>query len=241
MADYYTQTVIHQHIPERLIAPFELLLLAEIFESDRHDDSFYYYASERPNDFITIDPRVLCATLAISPRKIPPPLLAQTATCRMPCRTFRISISTSQPRPIETAPTSSSSRTSCAGRKGELPYLTIAAAYTCSKMRADGFGGMAIIITPRGILYQSTYDVLQSASKRAAPRKTRVNPRRPDPAPSANTGRPAAYTPSRPRLPRAFSCLENFHVLDQRSRRHAQETLERRTKRLRHRAPNSAR
>ena len=120
MADYYTQTVIHQHIPERLIAPFELLLLAEIFESDRHDDSFYYYASERPNDFITIDPRVLCATLAISPEN---PASAPGSNGNLPdaLPTFRISISTLQPRPIETAPTSSSSRTSCAGRKTSFP------------------------------------------------------------------------------------------------------------------------
>ncbi len=167
MADYYTQTVIHQHIPERLMAPFERLLLAEIFESDRHDDSFYYYASERPNDFITIDPRLLCATLAISPEKsrLRSWLKRQLAGCPAELPHLDIDLTAT---PHRDSAYLVILQDIVRRSQGELPYLTIAAAYTSNKMRADAFGGMGIIITPRGILYQSTYDFFQRFEARRA-------------------------------------------------------------------------
>ncbi len=172
MADYYTQTVIHQHIPERLIAPFELLLLAEIFESDRHDDSFYYYASERPNDFISIDPRVLSVTLAISPEKsrLRSWLKRQLAGCPASLPHLDIDLTATPHRDsAHLVILQDIVRRS----QNELPYLTIAAAYTCSKMRADAFGGVGIIITPRGVLYQSTYDFFQRFEARRAGKSAR--------------------------------------------------------------------
>ena len=47
-----------------------------------------------------------------------------------------------------------------------MPYLTVAAAYTCNKMRPDGFGGMCIMIAPRAIRYWSTYGVLERLTAR---------------------------------------------------------------------------
>jgi hypothetical protein len=60
--------------------------------------------------------------------------------------------------------------------KGALPYLTIAAAYTCSKMRPDGFGGMGITIAPRAIRYWSTYDVLERFTARFEKTRARKFP-----------------------------------------------------------------
>ena len=120
MADYYTQTVIHQEIPERLIAPFERLLLAEIFESDRHDDGFIItQAKGRMISSPSI--RAFSARRLLSRRKNPVSAPGSNGNLPDALPTFRISISTSQPRPIETAPTSSSSKTSCAGRKTSFP------------------------------------------------------------------------------------------------------------------------
>jgi len=161
MADYYTQTVIHQEIPERLIAPFERLLLAEIFESDRRDDSFYYYASENPSDFISLDRKAVEDALS---------------SCRVRSRVRSSLIeallkSDSAHDYFDFDLTSGPNYTTILQdivrrSKGELPYLTIASAYTCSKMRPDGFGGGAIIITPYRISYSSTYDVFEKFERR---------------------------------------------------------------------------
>jgi len=42
-----------------------------------------------------------------------------------------------------------------------LKYVTIVAAFTCSKMRSDGFGGAATLITADAILGKSTTDILE--------------------------------------------------------------------------------
>ncbi len=161
MADYYTQTVIHQQIPERLIAPFERLLLAEIFESDSCDDSLYYYASENPSDFISLDRKAVEDALS---------------SCRVRSRlrsalTEALLKSDSAQNYFDFDLTSGPGYTTILQdivrrSKGELPYLTIASAYTCSKMRPDGFGGGAIVITPYRISYNSTYDVFEKFGRR---------------------------------------------------------------------------
>ncbi len=167
MADYYTQTVIHQEIPERLIAPFERLLLAEVFENENRDAAIYYYASERPNDFITIDPRLLCVTLAISPEKsrLRSWLKRQLAGCPADLPHLDIDLTAT---PHRDSASLIILQDIVRRSQGELPYLMIAAAYTSNKMRADAFGGMGIIITPRSILYQSTYDFFQRFEARRA-------------------------------------------------------------------------
>src|SRR5262249_49607285 len=45
-------------------------------------------------------------------------------------------------------------------RSTTLAYVSVVAAFTCSKMRPDGFGGMAILITRDAIVGKSTNDLL---------------------------------------------------------------------------------
>jgi hypothetical protein len=170
MADYYTQTVIHQEIPKCLIAPFERLLLAEIFENDELSDSFYYYASERPNDFITLDRREFEDAISQSRvrSRLRSPLVEALLKSDAEKDFFDFDLTSG---PDYTTILQDIVRRS----KGELPYVTIATAYTCSKMRPDGFGGGAIIITPYCIRCRSTYDVFERFESRRA--KKRPQPR----------------------------------------------------------------
>jgi hypothetical protein len=46
-------------------------------------------------------------------------------------------------------------------RSPTLAYVTVEAAFTCSKMRSDGFGGMATLITADDVLSQSTTGLLE--------------------------------------------------------------------------------
>jgi hypothetical protein len=43
-------------------------------------------------------------------------------------------------------------------RSARLRYVTAISAFTCSKMRPDGFGGMAVLITPSAVVGKSTSD-----------------------------------------------------------------------------------
>ena len=46
-------------------------------------------------------------------------------------------------------------------RSQTLVYLTVVAAFTCSRMRPDGFGGMAVLITADAIRGKSTNDLIE--------------------------------------------------------------------------------
>ena len=45
-------------------------------------------------------------------------------------------------------------------RSTTLNYVTVVSAFTCSKMRPDGFGGMAVVITADSIKGKSTDDIV---------------------------------------------------------------------------------
>ena len=46
-------------------------------------------------------------------------------------------------------------------RSPSLHYVTAVTAFTCSKMRPDGFGGMAILITGNTVTGKSTNDIIE--------------------------------------------------------------------------------
>jgi hypothetical protein len=46
-------------------------------------------------------------------------------------------------------------------RSATLKYVTAVSSFTCTKMRADGFGGMAVLITADAIRGKSTNDILE--------------------------------------------------------------------------------
>lgn len=157
MADYYTQTVLRQTIPAHLISPLERLLLGQIFESEDHNGDIYYYASEAPADCITLDRADLQDALkhARVRSRMSPFLRACLAETKPDCADVDIDLTAIPQRdPAHVVILQDIVRHS----KGELPSLSIALAYTCGKMRQDGFGGAGIIITPGRVLHQCTYE-----------------------------------------------------------------------------------
>lgn len=46
-------------------------------------------------------------------------------------------------------------------RSKTLRYVTAVSAFTCSKMRPDGFGGMAVLITAEAVTGKSTSDIIE--------------------------------------------------------------------------------
>jgi galactokinase len=45
-------------------------------------------------------------------------------------------------------------------RSATLRYVTAVSAFTCSRMRPDGFGGMAVLITADAVIGKSTNDII---------------------------------------------------------------------------------
>ena len=53
-------------------------------------------------------------------------------------------------------------------RSPDLDHLTVTMAFTCSKMRPDGFGGLAMMITASSIRSESTHTLFDRFYKEAA-------------------------------------------------------------------------
>ena len=54
-------------------------------------------------------------------------------------------------------------------RSATLKYVTAVSAFTCSKMRPDGFGGMAVLITASDVMGKSTNDIVEDFLNEAVP------------------------------------------------------------------------
>jgi hypothetical protein len=154
MADYFTPTVVEPAIPIAAMTPLERLVLSRIFDSQERGGALYLFSDTGPRDLVEIPVDRLRAALARS---------AGTPS-RLRDRAAQALAERSEPGAAEID-------LSVIGwelifqdivrRSPELEYITVVSAFTCSKMRPDGFGGMATLITADATMAKSTHDVLE--------------------------------------------------------------------------------
>lgn len=156
MADYFTPTVIQQSIPTSDMTPLERLLLSRIFSAEPHGDGVYFYTDEGPADIIVVTRASLETALAESK-----PAGESTATRYVAEHLAHITTA-------ETEIDLDFSGTSweflfqdIVRRSATLRYVTAISSFICSKMRPDGFGGMAVLITADRIVGKSTSDLIE--------------------------------------------------------------------------------
>jgi|SRR5258706_13627385 hypothetical protein len=167
MANYYTPTVIQQTIPDADMTPLERLILSHIFESERDGEGWYFFSEQGPADMILVDRAALEAAFAESP--IPGENVAnilirehlaklQAAERDAPLVDLGLS-TTSWDFIVQ----------DIVRRSSTLNYVSAVSSFTCSRMRADGFGGMAVVISPDAILGKSTKDLLEEFIEQVTP------------------------------------------------------------------------
>ena len=155
MTDYSTPTVIHPPILASDITPLERLILSQIFTAQPIDEVLYFYAEECPAFGATLSRAELAAALAAS-EAFTSSLNAYVAE-RLP----------SFPIDEDTIFLDLSGMSwefifqDIVRRSRSLRYVTAVSSFTCSKMRPDGFGGMAVLITATAIMGKSTNDLLE--------------------------------------------------------------------------------
>jgi hypothetical protein len=163
MADYFTPTVIQPAIPAADITPLERLLLSHIFHAQPDGDAFYFCADEGPADMIWLHRAPIEAALAQSKS------IDSTAVTVVTEQLARL--------PTDNAEVELDLSDSCwqsifqdiVRRSDTLRYVTAVSAFTCSKMRPDGFGGMAVLITPSEVMGKSTGDIIEDFLNEAVP------------------------------------------------------------------------
>ena len=141
MADYYAPTVVQPTIPNADMTPLELLLLSNIFDAEPDGDGWYFSAYERPADMIWLSRIELESALA------------ESSNFESKANTHIEKYLADSPEgevEIELDLSITSWEfifQSIVRRSATLTYITAVTSFTCSKMRPDGFGGMAVLIT----------------------------------------------------------------------------------------------
>jgi hypothetical protein len=163
MADYFTPTVIQPAIPAADITPLERLLLSHIFYAEPDGDSLYFSAEECPAGMIWLDRVPLEAALDQScqtPDNATAAFVAEQLA-RVPHDNVEIELDLSAGWEFIFQDILRRSKT--------LHYVTAVSAFTCSKMRPDGFGGMAVLITADAVMGKSTSDIVEDFLNEAIP------------------------------------------------------------------------
>lgn len=160
MADYHQPTVIQQTIPNADMTPLEKLILSQVFDYEPDGDGTYFYAEESTNDLITLPAGDLRASLAVSASF---PSLLYDALQQHPF------IKETLPHLADDEEAEfflddigyEAILQDIVRRSSTLDCLTVVAAFTCSRMRPDGFGGAATFITADSIEFMSTSQFLE--------------------------------------------------------------------------------
>ena len=151
MADYYTPTVVEPMIPLAAMLPIERLFLAQVFSEEIEGETAYYCSDDGASDLITLDVEAVRTALEATTAEtssLAKKLLDEHGDAILgdddidldECGDFWADVLQDIVR-----------------RSPDLDHLTVTMAFTCSKMRPDGFGGLAMLITANNIRSESTY------------------------------------------------------------------------------------
>lgn len=162
MADYYTPTVVDPTIPLAAILPIERLFLAQVFSEEVNHEAAYYFSDDGPCDLISLAAADVRAALdAATPEtsrlaqklidEQPDAILGEEDIDLDMCGDLWPDVLQDIVR-----------------RSPDLDHLTVTMAFTCSKMRPDGFGGLAMLITGQTIRSESTHTLFDRFYTEAA-------------------------------------------------------------------------
>jgi hypothetical protein len=155
MADYFEQTVVQQSIPETDMTPLERLLLSRIFQSERDGEAWYFFAEDNPCTMIHTTRAELAEALASSPDR-------DSAAHRYVAEKLVAAGADAVEIDLDLSGTSSEFFFQDVVKRSQtLSYISIVAAFTCTRMRPDGFGGMAVLITADAIRGKSTDGLIE--------------------------------------------------------------------------------
>lgn len=154
MTDYYNPTVVQQTIPNADMTALERLLLARIFESEEDGDGLYLFSENGPNDQFDIAVDELRAALSKSAG------VPSTAADYVAERVKEIPDGDTEVEIDFSATSWEFILQDIVRRSPTLDHVTVVGSFTCSRMRADGWGGIAILITADAVKGKTTNDIL---------------------------------------------------------------------------------
>ncbi len=156
MANYCTPTVIDPVIPISAMLPIESLFLAKVFDEEVDGATAYYYSEDGANDLVFLPADEVRAALdAATPEtsRLAQKLIDEQPDAILGDEEIELDMCGDLwPDVLQ----------DIVRRSPHLDHLTVTMAFTCSKMRPDGFGGLAMLITASEIRSGSTHTLFDS-------------------------------------------------------------------------------
>lgn len=154
MASYYVPTVVTTTINNTDMTPLERLVLMHIFSAEPEGDGLYFFAEESPAECIELDVAELrdahCASSDVD----------SVLTSIVEERLVGIGDGDTHVELDLTATSWATIFQDVVRRSATLDEVAVSSAFTCSRMRADGFGGMATLITANAIRSCATDEMI---------------------------------------------------------------------------------
>lgn len=151
MADHYTPTVIDPVIPISAMLPIERLFLAHVFDEEADGVTAYYFSDNGANDLIFLPAAEVRSTLGPATHetsRLSRKLIDEQRDAILGENDIELDLCDDLwPDVLQ----------DIVRRSPDLDHLTVTMAFTCSKMRPDGFGGLAMLITASTIRSESTH------------------------------------------------------------------------------------
>ncbi len=171
MAEFHDPTVVQQPIPWADLTPLEHLVLTRIFDVEETGGGLLLHAALGPRESIAVsigEVRTALAASASVPGRLVPFLSERLPDNGVTDGVVAFDLS---------GLSWSFVLQDIVRRSPSLPYVTAVTAFTCTAMRPDGFGGMAVLITADVIRSVSTNDILETWLADGAVRREHRLPR----------------------------------------------------------------
>lgn len=203
MTNYYSPVVIQQPIPLCDMTALERLILSEIFTADPDDEHLYLFSEDHVSDFISLDAAQLRTALD-------EPRAQGTVAARQILDRYSDEILGEADVDIDTSEGWWEAILQDIIRRSDtLDHLSIVTSFTCDKMRADGFGGMATLVTASKTRSESTCEILQRFMTEASD----AGEIKPEPL-TALQAENAARMADLHRSAEIQTCMKRLHKLD---------------------------
>lgn len=160
MADYHSPTIVRPDIPRGAMTLLEHRLLIGMFSHEGAEDAVYFFAKDYVNDLQHLDLSEVDQLLEVDPYP----------------DSYAVTVIREELRKLDPVEGELALDMSVIGYEGifqdivrrcdALDDVEVVAAWTCTKMRPDGFGGMATLITEDAIETMSTASFLDEARNR---------------------------------------------------------------------------
>lgn len=154
MADYHSPTIVQPSIPNVDMTQLERLVLTHIFDFEPDGDALYLFTELGPSDIFELPAKEFHAAFAASagvPSRVRDYLQYTFANLDTAAEFVEVDISGMSWNFI---------LQDIVRRSRALGYLYVLTAFTCTKMRPDGFGGMVVFVTAENVEGKSTFEIL---------------------------------------------------------------------------------